>query len=120
MADVVDHPLRDEELGQLGQAPRRKRQIVLPRAGQGDLLDRLTLRQRERRRATTGILRIQRLEPDHEQWPKAVAVATTDGKHLTDAESDDQLESDKNGEKTHHDRSGQGRARRETKDRNSR
>ncbi len=38
MADVVDHPLGDQELGQLGQAPGRKGQVVVLRAGQGDLL----------------------------------------------------------------------------------
>ena len=39
MADVVDHPLSDQELGQLGQAPRRERQVVVLRAGQRHLLD---------------------------------------------------------------------------------
>jgi hypothetical protein len=47
MADVVDHPLGDAEVGQLGQAPRRKRQVVIGRPRQRDLLDRLALRQRE-------------------------------------------------------------------------
>ena len=41
MADVVDHPLGDEELGQLGQAPGRKRQTVIGRAGQSDLVNLL-------------------------------------------------------------------------------
>jgi hypothetical protein len=27
MADVVDHPLGDQEVGQLGQRPGRKRQV---------------------------------------------------------------------------------------------
>ena len=57
MADVVDHPLGDEELGQLGQAPGRKRQTVIGRAGQGDLLNLLALRQGEgggRPRRTSG------------------------------------------------------------------
>ena len=31
MADVVDHPLGDQELGQLGQAPGRKGQVVVLR-----------------------------------------------------------------------------------------
>jgi hypothetical protein len=62
MADVVDHPLSHQELGQLGQAPRRERQPVVLRAGQGDLLDLLALGQRERRRAPSGIARVQRLE----------------------------------------------------------
>ena len=57
MADVVDHPLSDQELGQLRQAPGRERQIVIGRARQGDLLDVLALRQRERGRAATGVLR---------------------------------------------------------------
>ncbi|KRA46028.1 hypothetical protein ASD97_38100 [Streptomyces sp. Root63] len=29
VADVVDHPLGDQEVGQLGQAPGRERQAVL-------------------------------------------------------------------------------------------
>ena len=44
MADVVDHPLGDEEFGQLGQAPGGKTQVVIDRAGQGDLLDLPALR----------------------------------------------------------------------------
>jgi hypothetical protein len=51
VADVVDHPLSHNELGQLGQAPRRERQTVIDRPGQRDLLDLLTLGERERRRA---------------------------------------------------------------------
>jgi len=39
VADVVDHPLGDQEVGQLGQAPGRERQAVLGRLGLGDLLD---------------------------------------------------------------------------------
>jgi hypothetical protein len=74
MADVVDHPLSDEELGQLGQAPRRERQVVILRSGKGDLLDLASLRKRERRRTPPGVLRIQRLE--------AVIVEVVD--HLTD------------------------------------
>ena len=36
MADVVDHPLGDQEVGQLGQAPGRERQVVVGRSGQRD------------------------------------------------------------------------------------
>jgi hypothetical protein len=32
VADGVDHPLGDEVVGQLGQAPRRERQVVIARA----------------------------------------------------------------------------------------
>jgi hypothetical protein len=39
VADVVDDPLSDQEVGQLGQAPGRKRQAVFGRPGLGDLLD---------------------------------------------------------------------------------
>jgi len=39
VADVVDHPLRDQEVRQLRQAPGGKRQVVLGRLGLGDLLD---------------------------------------------------------------------------------
>jgi hypothetical protein len=48
VADVVDHPVSHQELGQLRQTPRRERQVVIHRAGQRDLLDRLSLTQRER------------------------------------------------------------------------
>ena len=58
VADVVDHPLGDEELGQLGQAPRRERQVVVHRPRQGELLDLLALGQRELRRPSTGVLRV--------------------------------------------------------------
>jgi hypothetical protein len=39
VADVVDHPLGHQEIGQLGQAPGGKRQVVLGRPGLGELLD---------------------------------------------------------------------------------
>ena len=74
MADVVDHPLSDEEVRQLGQAPRRERQVVILRSSQRDLLDLAALRQGERRRPATGVLRVQRVE--------AVIVEVVD--HLTD------------------------------------
>ena len=62
MADVVDHPLGNEELGQLGQAPRRKGQTVVGRAGQGDLFDLASLGQGEGRRPPAGVTREQRVE----------------------------------------------------------
>lgn len=37
VADVINHPLSDQEVGHLGQAPGRKRQAVLSRPGLGDL-----------------------------------------------------------------------------------
>jgi hypothetical protein len=48
VADVVDHPLGDQEVSQLGQAPGRKRQAVLGRLGPGDLLNLALLGQGER------------------------------------------------------------------------
>ena len=39
VADVVDHPLGDQEVGQFGQAPGRERQVVLGRFRLRDLLD---------------------------------------------------------------------------------
>ena len=50
VADVVDHPLGDQEVRQLGQAPGRERQVMLGRPGLGDLLDLPALGQRELRR----------------------------------------------------------------------
>ena len=38
VGDVLDHPLGDQEVGQLGQAPPGKRQPVLGRPGLGDFL----------------------------------------------------------------------------------
>ena len=43
--------------------PRRERQVMIARPRQRDLLDLSALRQRERRRATTRVLRGQRVEP---------------------------------------------------------
>jgi hypothetical protein len=63
MADVVDHPLGDQELGQLGQAPGRKGQVVVLRAGKCHLLDGLALGKGELRRTATGVLRGQGVEP---------------------------------------------------------
>jgi hypothetical protein len=39
VADVVDHPLSHQELGQLGQAPARKGQAVVDGPAESDLLD---------------------------------------------------------------------------------
>lgn len=63
MTDVVDHPLGDQKLCQLGQAPCREGQVAILRMGQGDLLDRPALRQRELRWSATGVLRSQGIEP---------------------------------------------------------
>jgi hypothetical protein len=63
MADVVDHPLGDQEVGQLGQAPGRERQVMIHRPGQSDLLDLRALRQGERRGTPAGIAREQAVEP---------------------------------------------------------
>lgn len=50
VADVVDHPLGDQEVRQLGQTPGRERQVVLGRLRLRDLLDLTAFRQRERLR----------------------------------------------------------------------
>jgi hypothetical protein len=63
VADVVDHPLSDQELGQLRQTPGGKRQVMLGWAGLRDLLDLPPLGQRELRRAAALVPRIQRAEP---------------------------------------------------------
>jgi hypothetical protein len=62
VADVVDHPLGDEELGQLGQAPGGKGQVVVDRSGQGDLFDLAPFGQGELRRSTPRVLRSQGVE----------------------------------------------------------
>jgi hypothetical protein len=59
VGDVVDHPLGDQELAQLGQAPSGKRQAVFGRAGPGDLLDLPPLGQRELRRPPALVLGIE-------------------------------------------------------------
>lgn len=59
MADVVDHPLSDEEARQFGQAPGRKWQAMLSRSGLGDLLDLAALGQREGLRSATSVLGIE-------------------------------------------------------------
>jgi hypothetical protein len=63
VADVVDHPLGDQELRQLGQAPGGERQVMVLGTRQGELLDRSALGQGERRRAATAVARVQRVEP---------------------------------------------------------
>jgi hypothetical protein len=63
MADVVDHPLGDQEVGQLGQAPGGERQVMVLGTRQGELLDRSALGQGEGRRAATAVARIERVEP---------------------------------------------------------
>jgi hypothetical protein len=62
VADVVDHPLGDQEVRQLGQTPGRERQVALGRLGLRDLLDIAPLGQRERLGPAALVLRIQRLE----------------------------------------------------------
>jgi hypothetical protein len=39
VADVVDHPLCDEVLAELGERPRRERQVVIGWAAERDLFD---------------------------------------------------------------------------------
>jgi hypothetical protein len=63
VADVIDHPLSDQELGQLGQAPGGERQVMVYWPGLGDLLDLLPLSQGELRRPPAPVPGIQRAEP---------------------------------------------------------
>ncbi len=63
VADVVDHPLSDEELGQLGQAPGGKGQVVVDRTAQRDLLDLPALGQGELRWSAARVLGGQGVEP---------------------------------------------------------
>jgi hypothetical protein len=62
MADVVDHSLGDQEVGQLGQAPGRERQAVLGRLGHGDLLDLAAFREGEGLGPAALVLRVKRVE----------------------------------------------------------
>jgi hypothetical protein len=55
MADVVDHPLSDQEVGQLSQAPGREGQVMVDRPGQRSLLDLAPLGQGEGGWAAAGI-----------------------------------------------------------------
>jgi hypothetical protein len=63
VAEVVDHPLGDQELRQLRQRPGRKRQVMVDGPGQGELLDRSALGQGEGRRPAAAVARVQRVEP---------------------------------------------------------
>ena len=63
MADVIDHTLCDEMLGQLGQRPRREPQPVINRPPQSDPADLAALSGAKTRRTAPGVLRIQRAEP---------------------------------------------------------
>jgi hypothetical protein len=74
VADVVDHPLGDQEVGQLGQAPGRERQAVLDRRGLGDLLDLTAFGQGEGLGPSAPVLGLQRVE--------AVGVEVVD--HIAD------------------------------------
>jgi len=74
VADVVDHPLGDQEVGELGQTPGRERQIVLGRPGLRDLGDLPSLGQGERPGPAAPVLRVQRVE--------AIGVEVVD--HISD------------------------------------
>ena len=74
MADVVDDPLSDQELGQLVQAPGRKRQAMLSWPGLGELPGLPPLARRELRRPPACVLRVPGAEP--------VGVEVTD--HIAD------------------------------------
>jgi hypothetical protein len=63
VADVVDHPLGDQEVRQLGQAPGRKRQAVLGWLGLGDLLDLAPLGQREGLGPAALVFRVRESNP---------------------------------------------------------
>jgi hypothetical protein len=55
-------PLGDQEVGQFGQAPGRKRQAVLGRLGLGDLLDLPAFWEGEGSRSAAHVLRVERVE----------------------------------------------------------
>jgi hypothetical protein len=57
------HPLSHQEVGQLGQAPGGKRQVILGRLRLGGLLDLPPLAEGELRRAAALVPGIQRAEP---------------------------------------------------------
>ena len=63
MGDVRHHLLGDQVVGQLGQAPGRKRLPEIRRDAQRDPLDLLALRKREPPRPTSLVARVQRVEP---------------------------------------------------------
>jgi hypothetical protein len=62
VADVVDHPLGDQEVGQLGQAPGREGKAVLGRLGLGDLLDLTAFWEGERLGPAALVLRVEGVE----------------------------------------------------------
>jgi hypothetical protein len=63
VADVVDHPLSHQELGQLGQARARKGQAVVDGPAESDLLDFPALGQGKGRGSAPGVLGHERVEP---------------------------------------------------------
>ena len=63
VGDVRDHPLSDQVVRQLRQAPSRERLIEIAGVSQRDPLDLLALGQRERVRPPTPVARIERVEP---------------------------------------------------------
>src|SRR5712691_7717225 len=73
VGDVVDHPLGDEVVSELGQAPGRKGLAKVGRDAERDLLDLLPLWQGEGARTAAPVARIERIE--------AVPVEVMD--HLT-------------------------------------
>ena len=74
VADVVDHPLSHQVVGQLGERPGRKGLAVIARAPKGDLFDSGPLGQGELGWSATGVLGGQRIE--------AIGVEVVD--HLAD------------------------------------
>jgi hypothetical protein len=73
VGDVVDHPLGDQVVGQLGQTPGRKRLTEIGWDAERDPLHLLALRQREGARPAAAVARIERLE--------AVAVESCGSPH---------------------------------------
>src|SRR5271154_7178208 len=70
MANVLDHPLGDQELSELGQAPGGKRQAVVHGTRESHLLDLAPLAQCELGWVAAGVARVQGL--------KAVGVEVVD------------------------------------------
>jgi hypothetical protein len=85
VADVIDHPLSHQEVGQLGQAPGGKRQVMLDGLGLGDLLDLPPLAQRELRRMAAFVLRVKGAEPVGVEVPDHITHPVLAGeRHLRD------------------------------------
>jgi hypothetical protein len=85
VADVIDHPPGHQEIGQLGQAPGGKRQVMLNGPGLGDLLDLPPLRKGELRRMAALVLRVERAEPVGVEVPDHIPDPVLAGKgHLGD------------------------------------